>query len=68
MIYKITKLRRWPQWVLRRPLSQGYDNGSRFRSVVAALLGDATLAVLTLLVAAILIALDNGNGGDEART
>ena len=38
------------------------------RSVIADSLGNATHAVLIVLVDAIWIALDNGNGGDEART
>ena len=45
-----------------------YGSGRRFCSLVAASLGDATRAVLIVLVAVIRIALDNGNGDDEART
>ena len=45
---------------------RGYDTGRQFRDVVAASQGDATHAILIVLVAAIQIALDNGNGGDEA--
>ena len=52
---------------LGAPPRRGYGNGRRFRGVVAALLGDATHTVLFVLVAAIQIALDNGNGGDEPR-
>ena len=42
-------------------------SGRQFHGVVAALLGDATHAVLIVLVVAIQIVLDNGNGGDETR-
>ena len=63
-----TKLCRLPQWMLIRPPRRGYGSGRRFRDVVAASLGDATHAVLFVLVLAIRIALDNGNGDDEART
>ena len=64
----LTKLRRWPQWMLGRPPRRGYGSGGQFRGVVAALLGDATHAILIVLVAAIRIALDTGNGGDKAKT
>ena len=66
--FGLTKLRRWPQWMLERPPRQGYDIGRQICSIIAASLGDATHAVLIVLVPAIRIALDNGNGGDEART
>ena len=52
--------------MLGRPPRRGHGSGRRFRGVVAASLGDATHAILIVLVAAIQIALDNGNGGDEA--
>ena len=54
--------------MLGRPPRQWYGSGRQFRGVVAASLGDATHIVLIILVAAIRIALDNGNGGDEVRT
>ena len=66
--FGLTELRRWPQWMLGCPPCQGFDSARRFCGVVAALLGDATHAVLIVLVAAIRIALDIGNSGDEART
>ena len=47
---------------------RGYGSGRRFRGVVATSLVDAMHAVLFVLVAAIRIALDNGDGGEEART
>ena len=53
---------------LGAPPCRGYRSGRQFRGVVAASLGYATHAVLFVLVAAIRIALDNDNGGDEART
>ena len=61
--YGLTELRRWPQWILGRPPRRGYSSERRFGGVVAASLGDATHAILIVLVAAIRIALDNGNGG-----
>ena len=45
-----------------------YDRGRQFRGVVAAWPGDAMHAVtIIVLVAAIGIALNNSDGGDEAR-
>ena len=61
--YGLTELRRWPQWILGRPPRRGYSSERQFCGVVAASLGDATHAILIVLVAAIRIALDNGNGG-----
>ena len=66
--FGLTELRRWPQWILERPPRRGCGRGSRFRGVVAASLVDATHAVLIVLVAAIRLALDNGNGGDWRRS
>ena len=61
------ELRRWPQWMLGRPPRRGYSSRRQFCGVAAALLGAATHTVLIILVAAVRIAQDNGNGGDEAR-
>ena len=66
--FGLYELCRWPQWILGHLLRQEYNSRRRFRGVVAASLGDATHTVLIVLVAAIRIALDIGNGGDEART
>jgi len=66
--FSSTEIRRWPQWMFGRPPRRGYGSARQFCSVVAALLGNATHTVLFILIAAIRIALDNGNGGDEART
>ena len=53
--------------MLGRPPCQGYGSGRQFCGVVAASLGDATVAVLFVLVGAIRIALGDGDGGKEAR-
>ena len=56
------------QWMLGRPPCRGYVSGRQFCGIVAALLGNAMHTVLFVLVAAIRIALDDGDGGEEART
>ena len=66
--FGLTELCRWPQWVLGRPPRRGYGSGRQICGVLAASLGDATRAILIVLVAAIRIALDTGNGGDKAKT
>ena len=63
--FGLTDLCCWPQWMLEHPLRRGYDSGRRIRSVVAALLGDATHAALIVLVAVIKIAVGNVDGGAE---
>ena len=52
--------------MLGRPPRRGYDRGRKICSVIATWLGDVVLIIL-VAVAVIQIALDNGNGGDEAR-
>ena len=51
--------------MLERPPRQGYDSRRRICSVITASLGDATHAVLIVLVAAIEIAVGNVDGGAE---
>ena len=48
------------------PPRRGYGSGRQFCGVVAVSLGDATQVALFVLVAAIWVALGNGNDGNEA--
>ena len=48
------------------PPRQGYDSGRQFCGVVATLLGASMHGVAIVHVAAITIATDTGDGGDEA--
>ena len=59
--------RYWPQWVLGHPPRQGYHSGGQFHGVVAIWLGPGMHGVVIVLVTAIAIAVDDGDGGDEAR-
>ena len=54
--------------MLECPPRRGYDSRRRIQSVIAALLGDATHAIATVLVAAIGIAVGNVDGGVEGYT
>ena len=51
--------------MLECPLCRGCNSGRQIHSVIAASLGDATHAVLIILVAVIEIALGNADGGAE---
>ena len=53
--------------MLGYPPRQGYDSRGRFRGVVATWLGALTHGVVIVLVAAIMIAVGDGYGGDGAR-
>ena len=53
--------------MLGHPTRRGYNSGRQICSVIAALLDAATHVVLIVLVAAIWVARDNDNGGNEAR-
>ena len=66
--FGLTELCRWPQWMLECPLRREYDSRRQIRSVIVASLGDATQAVLIVLVVASKIALGNADGGAEGIT
>ena len=51
--------------MLERPPRQGHNIGRRICSVIAASLGNARHAVLTIFITAIGIAVGNADGGAE---